>query len=116
MIRFYVDEDFDHDVVRGVRRRFPAIDLLTIQEDGRLGIPDAAVLERTAELSRVILTRDKNTLVGTAYQRVVAGLPMPGVFVLRTGASLSDVIGDIGLLGELAEAVDCEGLVRYLPL
>ena len=40
VIRVFIDEDFNHDIVRGVLRRLPILDAVTAQELGRKRKPD----------------------------------------------------------------------------
>lgn len=51
MIRFAADENFNNDVVRGVRRRNAAIDIVRIQDTGLSGADDPTILEWTAQSS-----------------------------------------------------------------
>ena len=51
-----------------------------------------------------------------AYERVAAGLPMPGVFQVSRDISLALVIEDILLIAEGSIAGEWQGQVRYLPL
>ena len=81
MLRLAADENFNNDVVRGVRRREPAVDILRIQDAGLLGAADPAILEWAAQAGRVLLTHDVATLTRYAYDRVRDGKPMPGVDV-----------------------------------
>jgi hypothetical protein len=34
MLRFAADENFNNDIVRGVRRRNPGVDIVRVQDDG----------------------------------------------------------------------------------
>ncbi len=57
MIKLASDENLDDDVVRGLLRRVPAIDILRIQDAGQAGAPDPEVLtNRKQELSYEVLT------------------------------------------------------------
>ena len=40
MIRFLVDEDFNNDILRGLRRRLPDVDAPRIQALGLTGVSD----------------------------------------------------------------------------
>lgn len=40
MIRFLVDEDFNNDILRGLRRRLPDVDAPRIQALGLAGVSD----------------------------------------------------------------------------
>lgn len=51
-----------------------------------------------------------------AYDRVAAGLSMPGVFEIGTGLPLALAIQEIVLLAECSVEGEWEGQVRYLPL
>jgi hypothetical protein len=45
MIALLADENFNNDIVRGVRRRAHGIDLLTVQDVGLEGMSDRLVVE-----------------------------------------------------------------------
>jgi predicted nuclease of predicted toxin-antitoxin system len=83
MLRLAADENFNHDIVRGVRRRNPAVDILRVQDAGLSGADDPAILEWAAQASRVLLTHDVATMTRYAYDRIREGKPMPGVRALR---------------------------------
>ena len=116
MLRLAADENFNNDIVRGLRRRRPDLDIVRVQEAGLSGAVDHDVLEWAAREGRVLLTHDVSTMTRYAYERVEAGLPMPGVFQVSRGISLTTVIDDILLIAECSTAGEWEGQVRYLPL
>jgi hypothetical protein len=116
MLRLAADENFNNDIVRGLRRRRPDLDIVRVQEAGLSGAVDHDVLEWAAREGRVLLTHDVSTMTRYAYERIEAGLPMPGVFQVSRGISLTLVIEDILLIAECSIAGEWEGQVRYLPL
>ena len=116
MNRFYADEDFQHSILRGLRRRNPVIDVLTIQDDGLSGASAPQVLARAAELGRDLLTRDKNTLVASAYARMETGEPCPGVVVLLAACSFGDAVEQLELIALVETPDNLTHNVRYLPL
>lgn len=116
MLRFAADENFNNDIVRGLRRRKSDLDIVRVQEAGLSGAVDPDVLEWAAREGRILLTHDVSTMTRYAYERVAAGLPMPGVFQLSRGVGLPIVIEDILLIAECSIAREWEGQVRYLPL
>ena len=83
MLRFLVDEDIEYALVAAVRRD-PDIDIVRAQEVGLTSTPDEILLERAAQEGRIFLTRDAESVIGFAYDRVRAGLSMPGVFIVPT--------------------------------
>jgi hypothetical protein len=72
MLRLASDADVHGAILRGLRRRLPGIDLVRIQDALPEGTPDSAVLAWAAAENRVLITNDRNTMVGFAYQRVAA--------------------------------------------
>jgi hypothetical protein len=44
MLRLLLDENFHHDILRGLRRQLPEADLLTVQEAGLRGLSDPELL------------------------------------------------------------------------
>lgn len=116
MLRLAADENFNNDIVWGVLRRNPAVDIVRIQDVGLSGADDPTILAWAAQERRVLLTSDVKTITRYAYDRVRAGLPMPGVFEVSRTVPISIAIDDILLLAECSEEGEWEGQVRYLPL
>lgn len=116
MLRLAADENFNADIVRGLLRRLPDLDIVRVQDAGLSGADDPAVLEWAAQEGRVVLTHDVATLVGHAFERVAAGHPMPGVFAARSIGPVGPTIEDLVLLAEWSVEGEWEGQVRFLPL
>jgi Domain of unknown function (DUF5615) len=116
MIRFLTDENFNGDIVRGLRLRDPSIDLVRAI-DVRLGhTEDQLVLEWAAREGRVILSHDVSTMTFYAYERVRTGMPMPGVFEVPEWLGVGPAIEDLLLIAGASLDGEWEGQVRYLPL
>jgi len=115
-VQLAADENFNNDIVRGLIRRKPDVDVVCIQEVGLAGADDPAVLEWAAEQGRVVLSHDVSTLTKHAYDRVAAGLRMPGVFEVPNTLGIGRAIDDLLLLIECSLEGEWEGHVRYLPL
>jgi Domain of unknown function (DUF5615) len=116
MLPLAIDENFNNDIVRGLLRRRPELDLMRIQDAGLSGADDPTVLDWAAKEGRVLLTHDVSTITGHAYDRVRADQPMPGVFEVSRRVAISEAIEDILLLAECSLEGEWEGQVRYLPL
>ena len=116
MIRFLADENLNGDILSGLRRQRPDLDIVRVQDVGMTGAPDEEVLEWAARQNRVVLTHDVGTMTGYAHARLGRGLPMPGVFEISPRARLSDLIGDILLLVTCGREEDWKGQILYLPL
>ena len=63
-----------------------------------------------------MLSHDVNTLVGFAYDRTRAGLPMPGVIEVPRTVSISEAAAQLMLLAECSHDDEWEGQVLYLPM
>ncbi len=100
MLALLADENFNNDILRAVRRRNPAVDIVRVQDVSLPGASDPTVLEWAAQSARVLLTHDVRTMTRHAYDRVRAGKPMPGLFEVVRHAPREQVIESILLLAE----------------
>ena len=116
MIPLAADENLNRSIIRGLRLRLPFVDIVRVQDAGLSGADDRAVLEWAAASGRVLLTHDVATMTAFAYERVAAGLPMPGLFEIGLDLPLARVIDDLALIAECSLPGEWEGQVRYLPL
>ena len=116
MLKLAADENFNQKILRGLRRRKPEIDIVRIQDHGLQGADDSTVLDWAAREERILLTHDVSTITKYAYNRVQAGLPMPGVLEVSRTGSIGQAIEDILLLVECSLNGEWEGQILYLPL
>ena len=115
-MRLLAEEDFRGVLTRTLRRRLPTLDLITASEAGLLERHDRLVLAWAAEQGRVLLTSDRSTMPGYAYERVRAGLGMPGVVVVRQRLPVALAVDELLILIECSLEDELENQVRYLPL
>lgn len=116
MLRLAADENFNRIVRRGLVRREPRLDIVRVQEVGLVRAADAVVLAWAASDRRVLLTHDVETMLAAAYQRVAAGLPMPGVVAVPWNLAVGRAIEDILLIALASDEGELEGQVRHVPL
>ncbi len=81
MIKLASDENLDGDVVRGLLRRVPELDIVRVQDAELVGSPDPTILAWAADENRILLTHDRDTMPNFVYERVIASEPTPGVFL-----------------------------------
>lgn len=116
MLRLAVDADVHGDIVRGLRRRVPGIDLLRVQDVLPRDTLDPIVLEWSASEDRVLITNDRNTMVGHAYARVAEEKPVPGLIVTTNEQAIGGAIEDILLITQCLSAEEmAAAVVVYLP-
>ena len=116
MLRFAADENFNNDILRGVLRRNPSVDVMRMQDAGLTNTDDPIILEWAATEGRIFLTHDVSTITKYAFERVQSGLSMPGVFEVTRRVPIGIAIEEILLLAECSLEGEWEGQVRYLPL
>jgi hypothetical protein len=116
MLRLASDADVDGDVVRGLLRASPGLDLARVQDAGLRQAADQEILEWAASEGRVLISRDRNTMIGFAYERVKAGLSMPGLLALRRDVPIGRAIEDVLLIEQCHDEGELADQVIYIPL
>jgi rRNA-processing protein FCF1 len=115
-MRFLADENFNNEILRGVRRRVPTAEITRVQDTEMMGEPDPLVLEWAVQHGYIVLTHDVNTMRGYFYERVAANLPVPGVFLVHKTESIGQVIDSLELILLASDESEWAGEIRYLPL
>lgn len=90
--------------------------MVRAQDAGLSGAQDPEVLEWAAREGRVLFTHDTSTMTRHAYDRVRAGLAMPGLFEVPQSLPVGHAIDDVVLIAELSLEGEWANQVRYLPL
>jgi hypothetical protein len=116
MLSLLIDENLNHRILRGLLRSTPHLDYVLATDAGLTGADDPAVLDWAARDKRVLVTHDLRTVPRHAYERVKAGLPMPGVLAVPDHLPIGSVIEDLAIVAECAAPAELDGLVLYLPL
>jgi len=115
-MRFLADENFDNDILRGVRQVAPDFDVIRVQDTEMYQAADPVVLAWAAAGNRIVLTRDVSTMPDYAYERIAAGLFMPGMFVVSDRTSIGQIIAELLIIDGASQAAEWQNLVFYLPL
>ncbi len=89
---------------------------MAVQEVGLRQASDPQVLEWAAQEGRIVVTHDVSTMLAFAYERVAAGLAMPGVFEIPETVPRSVIIDELILIASASDAGEWRDTVRYLPL
>jgi len=116
MLSFLADENFNNDIIRGVRRRDQRVVIVRVQDVGLSGEGDPEVLQWAAENSVAVLTHDISTMTKYALERVRRGHPMPGLFEAGRRVPVASVIDDIVLIATCSLDGEWEVRITYLPL
>jgi hypothetical protein len=116
MLRLRSDEDVPGGIIRSLRQRQPALDMVRAQDVGLRSAPDPALLEWAAREGRQVITRDRSTMTAYAYGRVAQRLPMPGLFVIPERMAIGRAVTELELIVLASEAEDWRDRVIFLPL
>lgn len=116
MLRFLSDENFNGDIVRGLLLRNPNLDLLRVQDVGLREVDNPAILAWAATNGRILLTHDRATMPDFAYNRLVIGEPMAGMFVVNDRMPIRQAIDELLMLVNCSEQAEWKDVVLYLPL
>src|SRR4051812_2005289 len=92
------------------------LDYQLAQRSGLKGSDDPSVLAFAAEQRLIILTHDLRTMPKHAYDRVHAGLRMPGVIALSDSCPIGKAIEELSLTIECSVPDELDNLILYLPL
>jgi Domain of unknown function (DUF5615) len=95
MIRVATDENFHGDVLRGLLRRCPTLDVLRVQDTEIFGMDDPTLLEWCARENRVLFTHDIRTIPGFVNARLKRGEPVAGVVAAPTSMSVGAMASSI---------------------
>ena len=78
MLRFAADENLNNDILRGLLRRVPNLDIVRVQDAGLAGADDPTVLEWAAQEQRVLLTHDVATITKAISRKDYTPFPLGG--------------------------------------
>lgn len=113
-IALYMDEHVHRAITVGLRLR--GIDVLTVQEDDHRNTPDPQVLDRAAELGRVLFSQDDD-LLAEATRRQRLGVSFAGViYAHQLHTTIGICVRDLELIAQASEPHELENRVQYLPL
>lgn len=116
MLSLLSDENFNGDIVRGLLLRHPNLDLLRVQDVGLRAVDDPDILAWAAIHGRILLTHDRATMPVFAYNRLVRGEPMAGMFVVNDRMLIRQAIDELLVLVDCSEQAEWQDIVLYLPL
>jgi hypothetical protein len=117
VLRLATDAGFNGRVHRALLRELPELDIVRVQDVGLRTAEDTDILAWTAAEGRILLTHDRSTMAGFAYERVAAGLPMPGVFVIHDRRNqIGQMVEEVLLPVLCSEQHEWKDRVQFLPI
>ena len=115
MLRLLIDQDLDHDILRGLLRRIPQLDAVTAFDIGMSEATDPQLLTWAAQTGRIIVAHDRATMPTHAADLMIEGESIAGLFVVPRSIPLRQVIEDLELMITCSENDEWVNVIRYLP-
>jgi hypothetical protein len=115
MLRLLIDQDLDHDILRGLIRRIPQFDALTAFDIGMSKATDAQLLAWADREGRIVVTHDRTTMPVHAADLMGKGKNIAGVFVVPRSLQLRQAIEDLELMITCSSNDEWVNVIRYLP-
>jgi hypothetical protein len=99
-------------------RLAPGIEVLAVgdQSSPALGTPDPEILRWIEKEGYILVSRNRRTMPLHLKEHLDTGSHIPGIFLIRRGASLAQVIQDLILIQEAGIPEDYLDRLEYLPL
>ncbi len=114
-IRFLADADFNHDVIKGVLRREPGIDIRTGISGELRSLSDTQVLALAASEGRILVSHDRKTMP-RAFGEFVKSASSPGVFIISQKIDRLAAIEALVLVWTASEPKEWINRICALPL
>jgi hypothetical protein len=114
-IRFLAEEDLDADIIKGLRSREPAIDILDVKSTGLRGAKDPDLLELAAQQDRILITHDRRTMTRHVLERLSVGKRSPGLFIVPQQSPIGEIVDWLLLVWTASQAEEWRDQIVYLP-
>jgi hypothetical protein len=116
VLKYAVDEDFNHEIIRGLVLKDTRLDFLTVQDVDLLDVHDRDILAWAAQERRILLTHDVRTMPMYAAERLREGQAMPGLVLVPQSLPIGRAIDDLLLMAQCSQESEYEGMILRLPL
>ncbi|MBA3784270.1 MAG: DUF5615 family PIN-like protein [Acidobacteria bacterium] len=116
MLKLVIDQDFDHDILRGVLRRLPELDFVTALEAGLSETEDQQLLLWASANKRILLTHDRKTVPKHFAALLDKGSDLTGVFIVPRRLPIGQAIDGLEMMIVCSEIEEWRNIVKILPL
>jgi hypothetical protein len=116
-VKWLADDNFDNDILRGIRRRAAHFDVVRAQDVSEIsGADDAGLLEWATANGRAVLTHDLSTMIPAVQEQLRRFGRCSLVVLVPDSVPVGLVIDEVVLLDEVSVETDWASGVLYLPL
>ena len=115
MLKLLIDQNLSHNILRGLMRRVPRLDVVTAFEIGMSKATDPELLVWASKAGRIIITHDRKTMPAHAADLMSKGVSIAGIFIVLRRLPLHQVIEDLELMITSSDNDEWINVIRYLP-
>lgn len=116
MFKILIDQDFDHDILRGLIRRLPALDYTTAFEVGMNEVEDQELLMWAKSENRILFTHDRKTMPTHFAALFDKGETLAGVIIVPRRMPIGQAIDELEIIISCTELEEWQNVVKILPL
>ena len=115
-LKIFLDQNFNHRILRGLKRRIPNLDFVTTQILNKQKEVDPRLLKLAFNEDRVIITHDRKTFPKYAYAEVLRGENISGVLIVPKIMAIGEAIDELEIIILCSNKNEYENRVEFLPL
>ena len=116
--RFLLDEHVPHAIQSQLLRLDAEIDVLAVGQPlaPPKGTSDSDILAWIEKTGYILVTANRRTIPEHMRTHYAAGHRIPGILLLRRGASMGEIIEQLYLLWAASDAKEYVDKILYLPM
>ncbi len=117
IIRYLLDENVAHAVRNRLLFYEPDMIVLCIGDETApvLGTPDPLILDWIESNGYMLVSRNRRTIPVHLQEHIIQGKEIPGIFLIRSKATIAQIIDDLLMIWQASEADEYRNQIRYLP-
>ena len=116
--KFLIDENLTRDIVVGVRKRDPSVDILRVGDAGAppKGTLDSTILDFCEAEQRILITNDRSSMPAHIAAHQAAGKHIWGVLSTRTPRPpLGPIVEMLTIIVGVSEAEEYVDVTGWIP-
>ena len=116
MLRILIDQDFDHDILRGLIRRLSELNFETAFNAGLSEVEDQELILWATTNRRILLTHDRKTMPGHFATLLEQNKTLTGVIIIPRRLPIAQAIDELEIIISCSMAEEWENVIKILPL